>query len=184
MFDYYQPTEQFVCGECGLPLEWQGKDGPNAPFVWRQGEAAPIDQPIVEESRMDPVRRATYRLPPTFRLKGFCERHHITEATGRCDGEVWTEIDVAPEPVERTIDPKVRDAYWELERALRTPNPLDSVRSIVVDYINLGVSREEMIDRMEVWRRRLASEGREADEDVVLEVMDLIVGFSGPDVAL
>jgi hypothetical protein len=104
MFDYYQPSERFVCGHCGLPLEWQGKDGPNALFVWRQGEATPIDQPIVAESKMDPVWRATYRLPPTFSLNGFCERHHITEAIGRCDGEVWTEIEVAAAPLECSLD--------------------------------------------------------------------------------
>jgi hypothetical protein len=98
MFDYYQPSEQFMCAKCGLPLRWQGKDGPNVLFVWRQGEAAPIDQPIVAESQMDPVRRATYRLPATFSLTGFCERLHMTEATGRCDGDVWSEMEVASAP--------------------------------------------------------------------------------------
>jgi hypothetical protein len=79
------------------PLRWQGKDGPNALFVWRQGQAAPVDQRgVAPESKMDAEQRATYRLPTTFKLLGICERHdHLTDATGRCRGEVWSEMEVA-----------------------------------------------------------------------------------------
>ena len=98
LFDWYEPTDAFACGHCGSPLRWQGKDGPKALFVWRQGQAAPVDQRgVAPESKMDAEQRATYRLPTTFKLLGICERHyHLTDATGRCRGEVWSEMDVAP----------------------------------------------------------------------------------------
>lgn len=95
MFDWYEPSEEFTCAACGRPLGvWQGKDGPNALFVWRQGVASPVDQPIVPESRISLEKRAEERLPPTFRLSGWCEQHHRTDAIGRCHGDVWSEIEL------------------------------------------------------------------------------------------
>jgi hypothetical protein len=47
MFDWYKPTGEIECPVCGVVLiEWQGKDGPNALFVWSEGEGSPVDQPI------------------------------------------------------------------------------------------------------------------------------------------
>ena len=82
------------------------------------------------------------------------------------------------------MTPDEPDEWTEVDQVLRAANPLDGLRAVVIRYVNSGTSHEEMIQRMEQWREHLASEGREADEDVVLEVMDLLVGFSGPGTAL
>jgi hypothetical protein len=95
MFDSYEPSDQFTCAACGRPItHWQGKDGPNSLFVWRQGVAEPVDQPIAPESRMSPERRSRFRLPPTFDLSGWCEQRHRTDAIGRCHGDVWSETEI------------------------------------------------------------------------------------------
>ena len=43
MFDWYVPDPPLKCPVCGTLLErWQGKDGPCALLVWKQGEAVPV----------------------------------------------------------------------------------------------------------------------------------------------
>lgn len=50
MLDYYQPRPDLSCPVCDASnLEWQGKDGPCALFLWEQGHAAPINQ-LIEEN--------------------------------------------------------------------------------------------------------------------------------------
>ena len=95
MFDSYEPSDQFTCAACGRPITvWQGKDVPNALLVWRQGVAEPVDQPIAPESRNSLEERSKFRLPPTFRLSGWCEQGHETTAVGRCHGDVWSETEI------------------------------------------------------------------------------------------
>ena len=54
MFDYYEPDPALACPVCRAPLAgWQGKDGPCALLVWRQGVASPVDQAVPEESKGD-----------------------------------------------------------------------------------------------------------------------------------
>ena len=73
MFDYYQPDPVQHCPVCGHELrDWQGKHGPCLLFVWRQGFAAPVDQPITEESRMPLEERVNERLPDEFVIYTDC----------------------------------------------------------------------------------------------------------------
>jgi hypothetical protein len=72
-------------------------------------------------------------------------------------------------------------AWDDVERALGQREPLGALRDVVKNLLESGIDRDVVIERMEGWRRRLRSEGRDAEEDTVLEVMDLVVGFSGPD---
>jgi hypothetical protein len=91
MFDYYEPVPAIDCPWCGDDVRvWQGKDGPNALFVWRQGVAHPVDQPVAEESRVDPARYAEFQLPPTFEFTGWCVHDHRVAATGRCVDGTWS----------------------------------------------------------------------------------------------
>ena len=55
----------------GSSKRGKGKDGPNALFVWPQGEKHPVDQPIAEESRIDVGRHLDYMLPETFEITGW-----------------------------------------------------------------------------------------------------------------
>ena len=57
MFDWYKPCGEIECPVCGVVLkEWQGKDGPNALFVWREEEGAPVDQLIDEDAKISEER--------------------------------------------------------------------------------------------------------------------------------
>jgi hypothetical protein len=103
LFDWFEPTDEFACGHCGSALSWRGTDHSNASFVWRQGLVAPVDQRgIAPEAKMGAEQRAPYRLPSTFKMLGICDQFHATEATGRCRGEVWSDMEVAPAPAEWT----------------------------------------------------------------------------------
>ncbi len=71
MFDWYEPAQQ-ACPVCDRPIaEWQGKDGPNLLFVWRQGTPHPVDQ-RVDDVRLPPAETAPFRLPSTFTIYAYC----------------------------------------------------------------------------------------------------------------
>lgn len=97
LYDAYEPSGDFTCAACGGPItDWQGKDGPNALLVWRQGVAAPLghERGVAPESRIDPMHLAELRLPPTFHFSGWCDQDHMTDAVGRCRGDVWSETEI------------------------------------------------------------------------------------------
>jgi hypothetical protein len=97
MFDHYIPDPPLRCPVCGSALnDWQGKDGPNALFVWRQGVAAPIDQAIDDEDvRLEPHQLATFRLPENFLIYEYCcGRHFPLEADCRSTKGIWTHIEL------------------------------------------------------------------------------------------
>jgi hypothetical protein len=76
------------------------------------------------------------------------------------------------------------ESWKEIDEALRSDNPVESLRAIVSRLIEAGVDRGVVIQRMEEWRKRLQDQRRDVEEDVVLEVMDLVVGWSGPGTKL
>jgi hypothetical protein len=91
MFDTYEPEPPLPCPVCGgASLGWQGKDGPCALFLWRQGHRHPVDQPIDEDARIDPQRYAEFTLPQTFALLGWCAQDHQYGATGHAPEGTWT----------------------------------------------------------------------------------------------
>jgi hypothetical protein len=74
MFDWYEPR-QISCPECGTALDrWQGKDGPCALFVWREGEASPIRQAVEAEVALLPGDLATRRVPASFGIYSMTAR--------------------------------------------------------------------------------------------------------------
>lgn len=90
MFDYYDPVPALECPWCGAPFKvWQGKEGPNALLVWRQGHEHPVDQRVVPESRGD---LNAFSLPTTFVIAGSCVNEHVTNARCRCIDRVWQDI--------------------------------------------------------------------------------------------
>jgi hypothetical protein len=89
MFDEYEPWPPVRCPYCDKKLDrWQGKDGPCALFIWRQGLAAPVGQhgdPSLPDERI-----ADYRLPAEFGFQlvagcRFCPLYGV----GRTENGVW-----------------------------------------------------------------------------------------------
>ncbi len=97
MFDHYIPDPPLRCPVCGSALDgWQGKDGPNALMVWRQGVAAPIDQAIEDEDvRLEPHQLAKFRLPQTFEIYEWCcGGHFALEAVCRTSDGIWSSTEL------------------------------------------------------------------------------------------
>jgi hypothetical protein len=65
-------------------------------------------------------------------------------------------------------------------RALRSAEPLNGLRSLVETLASEGHDRDSIVRIFEEAREQLRSEGREADEDAVMDVMDFLVGWCSP----
>jgi hypothetical protein len=95
MFDYFQPVPPLVCPVCGITIKvWQGKDGPNALLVWRQGAGVPIEQRVDEDCRLPVEHLGAFTLPQSFEFYSFeCGKHHLV-AVGRTEGGIWRTAEV------------------------------------------------------------------------------------------
>ena len=98
MFDYYRPASDLRCPLCLRPLrEWQGKDGPNALFIWVEGTAWPVDQAVDEDVRLTREQRQGVALPSRFVIYSYdCPDHQPIEAEGTVLNGVWSQT--APLP--------------------------------------------------------------------------------------
>jgi hypothetical protein len=99
MFDYYEPEPALSCPVCGTQLAgWQGKDGPCALLMWRQGCAAPIDQAVPDDTKGEPAVISSLRLPGEFEIYTQCCGGRFF-VTARCaaPGGLWshTELETA-----------------------------------------------------------------------------------------
>ncbi|HSD83887.1 MAG TPA: hypothetical protein VLG46_08515 [Anaerolineae bacterium] len=68
----------------------------------------------------------------------------------------------------------------QLDAALKTERPMTCLRELLRDLIAQGEEREFLLGELENYRHVLRKAGRDADEDIILEVMDFLVGFCGP----
>ena len=66
------------------------------------------------------------------------------------------------------------------EEALAAPEPTLALRDAVVRAREAGVERDVVEGQLRALREHLQRAGRDADEDVVLEVMDFLAGWSSP----
>ena len=71
-----------------------------------------------------------------------------------------------------------------LDAALRASRPTECLREVVRRFLDQGYDRQALAEDLESFRDRLRAEGREADEDIVLEVMDFLAGWCSPHMAL
>ena len=95
MFDYYRPKPDLPCSVCGATqLEWQGKDGPGALFVWEQGQPSPIDQLADDECKISPEDRAAVCLPARFEIYAKCGCPTFLGAVGFTEYGVWTRTEL------------------------------------------------------------------------------------------
>jgi len=68
----------------------------------------------------------------------------------------------------------------EFRAALASENHLDGLRRAVEQELQTGTPREQVVARLEALRSGLS----DSDEDVVLEVLDFVTGWSSPHVRL
>jgi hypothetical protein len=88
MWDWYEPYE-IRCPDCdGVFWRWQGIDGPNLMFTWRQDARHPVDHDVDEGFRVEPSRWNEFALPRLFLIEATGGGHRAT-ATGECVEGVW-----------------------------------------------------------------------------------------------
>ncbi len=94
MFDWYKPKEAYNCPKCGTELtEWQGKDGPCALLVWKQGICNPISQKVKdEEIQWSDEEMHKFTLPDSFLIYSYdCPNHQPVEAQCTCLNGIWVD---------------------------------------------------------------------------------------------
>lgn len=76
-------------------------------------------------------------------------------------------------------------ANSEFEEALREPGPrVVNLLAVVKSHLAGGESKAEVLTDLKGFRQELIDGGRDEDEDVVLEVMDFVVGWASPHMQL
>jgi hypothetical protein len=76
------------------------------------------------------------------------------------------------------------DFEAELENALGSNTPLLTLRSFLQELLARGESRESLIEKLTKFREKLLLSGREKDDDLILELMDLLYGWCSPEMKL
>lgn len=71
-----------------------------------------------------------------------------------------------------------------LESAARSPQAVQSLRSLVGELGREQHTREQIYEQLEQLLLRLRASGREAEEEAVLEIMDALTGWCHPDARL
>ena len=71
------------------------------------------------------------------------------------------------------------------EDALQASDPTSALAGVVRGPLEpADVTHEERLEALEEFRVILRQEGRDSDEDIVLEVMDYLVGWASPHMSL
>jgi hypothetical protein len=74
--------------------------------------------------------------------------------------------------------------YNRLADALASERPFDTLRHAVQALVDRGEPPQRIYDQLEAFALQLRTAGRETDEDTVLDVMDLLVGYCAPDMRI
>lgn len=70
--------------------------------------------------------------------------------------------------------------FEDFESALNSDRPYGSLRGVVKWLLAAGADREGLRVSLEAFRTQLRGAGRDADDDVVLEVLDDLTGWTSP----
>lgn len=70
-------------------------------------------------------------------------------------------------------------ASWA--EALISDDPVGALRAVVVGLVDAGADRDVVRDELRGYAAGLDGEGRERDYEAVLDVLDMLVGWCGPD---
>lgn len=76
-----------------------------------------------------------------------------------------------------SVDPRIQNA-------LNGPSPFEDLRALVAILQAEGQDQTAILGLFERTRQQLREAEREADEDIVMEVMDCLVGWCSPHVSL
>ena len=98
LYDCFEPVPPIRCLKCkkGEVHGWQDKHSRNALFLWRQGSASPVDQPVDDDCKISERERAARRLPSDEGLSiygGTCDHcgaffpYHLPL---KFSGDTWT----------------------------------------------------------------------------------------------
>lgn len=71
-------------------------------------------------------------------------------------------------------------SYHVFDAALKTPQPYESLREVVKGRLGEGADREDLRVELEEFRVQIRRQRREADDDIVLEVLDDLTGWTSP----
>ena len=73
----------------------------------------------------------------------------------------------------------------EFVQALREPGPrMENLLAEIKVRLYRGESKADVLSALQSYRQELVDAWRDEDEDIVLEVMDLVVGWASPHVRL
>jgi len=72
------------------------------------------------------------------------------------------------------------DIHANFHKALQSPEPVMRLRELVRAELEHDVSRREILGQLESLRIELRGSARPEDEDVVLNVMDFVSGWTSP----
>lgn len=72
----------------------------------------------------------------------------------------------------------------EVHKALKSASPLVTMRSLLLHQIDGGRPREVLYQDLASLHLYFEEAGREIEDDLVLEAMDLVAGWCSPHVAL
>lgn len=72
----------------------------------------------------------------------------------------------------------------EFNAAVDSGDGLTVLRAAAERELQGGVPRERVVAQLEALRTELRAAGRDADDDVVLEVLDFVTGWCSPQVRL
>ena len=76
------------------------------------------------------------------------------------------------------------DSISQFEAALHTEQPSASLRQLALDLAAEAYSPPAVLELFDAFRAVLQSSHREAEQDLVLETMDAIVGWCSPSTKL
>ena len=74
----------------------------------------------------------------------------------------------------------VEDFTSRVQEKLLDPDAVGQIREIILAQRQRGVSQQEMYDALAGLVPTLRQSGREAEEDVLFDVMDLLAGWCAP----
>lgn len=96
MFDTYIPAHDLRCPACQAQLNsWQGKDGPCALLVWKEGRTNPVQQDADDKNSGSAAQLSESRLPSHFLIYSHdCPRHQPIEALGASSNGTWTKTEL------------------------------------------------------------------------------------------
>lgn len=70
------------------------------------------------------------------------------------------------------------------EEALRSAHPLERLRELMRGRLERGEDRKRLLEELEELRAALRIQDRDDEEDIVLDVMDFLVGWCSPHMKL